>query len=365
MSLDYRKKVSKFKYMEVSAVLTSLLFSICGCSNLSSRVPQSMSPQASGQEAALQPNRLGTGVSTNITQAAEKVIPSVVGITATITSPEGKKGQGVGSGIIVDTKGHILTNNHVAGKNVGNIVVSLYDGREISGKTAWADPVLDLAIVKIEADRLQAAALGNSQGVRVGEPAIAIGNPLGMTFQRSVTAGIISAVNRTIEVQDGAFMEGLLQTDASINPGNSGGPLINANGEVIGVNTIKVLTAEGMGFAVPVNIAKPVINKISNDGGFATPTMGIQGLDRELSRAYGFTIERGVYVYNCKDGGCAYKAGIRKGDIILSIDGRAINTAEELRESIYNAGVGKKVRLRVKDRDRNEKDLYITLEEWK
>lgn len=160
-------------------------------------------------------------------------------------------------------------------------------------------------------------------------------------------------------------MEGLIQTDASINPGNSGGPLINVNGEVIGINTVKVFTAEAMGFAVPINIAKPVISKITSNGSFATPTMGFQGLDKELSKAYGFVVNKGVYVYDCKDGGCAYKAGIRKGDTILSIDGKPVNTACQLKEAAYTAGVGKIVNLRVKDSQGREKDVRVTLDEWK
>ncbi|WDC85692.1 trypsin-like peptidase domain-containing protein [Caloramator sp. mosi_1] len=192
----------------------------------------------------------------------------------------------------------MLTNNHVAGYSTSNIVVSLYDGRETNGRVVWADEVLDLAIVKIDEANLNIARLGDSKNVKIGEPVIAIGNPLGLTFQRTVTAGIVSALNRTIENSEGVFMEDLIQTDASINPGNSGGPLVNTKGEVIGINTVKVTTAEGIGFAVPINIVKPIINSIKATGKFETPSLGIKGFDKNLAGYYDFKIEKGIYVYD-------------------------------------------------------------------
>lgn len=349
-----------YKYIVLSIIMSVTLFANIGCNNLSSNSQQPNSAKIT----PIQQGGTSIGNITNISESAEKAIPSVVGITANLIE-DGKRVQGVGSGIIVDERGYILTNNHVAGKNAENILVYLYDGREVAGRTLWSDPVQDLAVVKIDSDRLTAAELGDSQKLRVGEQAIAIGNPLGLTFQRTVTAGIVSAVNRTIEVQGGNFMEGLIQTDASINPGNSGGPLINSKGQVIGVNTVKVLTAEAMGFAVPINIAKPVVSKIAKDGRFATPTMGIQGLDKELSKAYGFAPTVGVHVYDCKDGGCAQKAGIKKGDTILSVNGKPIKTACQLKEELYKAGVGNNIKLRVKDKEGRERDVSFTLEEWK
>lgn len=305
--------------------------------------------------------------SNTIISASAKVIPAVVGITTTRVNKEllneNSRVQGVGSGVIVDNRGYILTNNHVAG-GAESLEVSLYDGRNVKGKAVWTDPVLDLAIVKINADKLTTAALGDSQFVNIGQDAIAIGNPLGLNFQRTVTAGIISAVNRTIEVEKGSFMEGLIQTDASINPGNSGGPLINSRGEVLGINTVKVLAAEGMGFAVPVNVVKPVITKITNGEKYSPGSVGLQSFDRELGKVFGFTADRGVYVYNCKDGACAHKSGIRKGDIILSVDDRPINTAIEFKEAINSVGAGEIVKLRIKNTN-GEKDVYVTLDEIK
>ena len=168
---------------------------------------------------------------------------------------------------------------------------------------------------------------------------MAIGNPLGLKFQRSVTSGIISALNRTVQMSENVFMEDLIQTDASINPGNSGGPLININGEVIGINTVKVSTAEGMGFAIPINMAKPIIKSIKETGKFIEPVLGIQGLDMAMAAYYDYKVERGVYIYYCDPGSPAYNAGIRSGDSIISINGTTINTLLDLKENLYTIGI--------------------------
>lgn len=366
-----RKKPSMFGYFIsglAGAVLGGLLLLTLGPATLFGKfqppvqqapVQQQATPQQVEQIA------LETFDNQDISTASNKVVPSVVGIITTKFErnlySQARKVQGVGSGIIVDSRGYILTNNHVAGRNAGKITVSLYDGRNIEGKTVWADPVLDLAIVKIEADNLTVATLGDSKNIRVGQQAIAIGNPLGLTFQRTVTAGIISAVNRTLEVEQGVFMEDLIQTDASINPGNSGGPLINIAGEVVGINTVKVTTAEGIGFAVPINVVKPIINNISRDGSYVTPTIGVQTLDKGLASYFNYDLVNGVYVYDCLEDKCAYKAGIRKGDIIVSIDGKQIETALDFKEALNRAGVGSTVTIKVKTPQGNERDVQITL----
>lgn len=288
----------------------------------------------------------------SIKYAASKIIPSVVGIITTKTQTnyfqKTKNVQSVGSGIIANKEGYIITNNHVAGYNSKNILVLLADGREVSGKIIWTDPILDLSVIKIDADNLTPAVLGDSKLVSIGDEAIAVGNPLGLRFQRTVTAGIISAVNRTILMQEGYFMEDLIQTDASINPGNSGGPLVNSKGEVIGINTVKVSTAEGIGFAVPVNIIKPVLKSIEDKGYFITPTLGIKGFDREIASYYGYNVERGVYVFDVTPFGPADRANIKEGDIILSINGYSINSMLDLKEIIYSAGAENIVKVELK-----------------
>jgi serine protease Do len=366
-----RKKPSMFGYFIsglTGAVLGGLLLLTLGPATLFGKF-QPPVQQAPVQQQTTPPQVEQIAFETldnqDISTASNKVVPSVVGIITTKFErnlySQARKVQGVGSGIIVDPTGYILTNNHVAGPNAGKITVSLYDGRNLEGKTVWADPVLDLAIVKIQADNLAVASLGDSKSIRVGQHAIAIGNPLGLTFQRTVTAGIISAVNRTLEVEQGVFMEDLIQTDASINPGNSGGPLININGEVVGINTVKVTTAEGIGFAVPINVVKPIISDIRKDGTYITPTIGVQTLDKGLARYFNFDLVNGVYVYDCLEDKCAYKAGIRKGDIILSVNGQEINTAIDFKEALNRVGVGNNITLKIKTPSGEQKDVQITL----
>ena len=304
-----------------------------------------------------------TGTS-DISLVAKNLMPAVVGITATTNPTSTSKGEsGVGSGIIVNKKGYILTNNHVASKQTNDISVSIFDGRELKGKVVWADESLDLSVVKITADNLTVATLGDSKMLTVGDAAIAIGNPLGLTFQRTVTSGIISAINRTIVESGGVFMEDLLQTDASINPGNSGGPLININSEVIGINTVKVTSAEGMGFAIPINIVKPILKSIEEKGNFVTPIIGIQGIDKQMAGFLpGIKVQKGIYVYAVKSGSPADLKGIKNSDIILSINANAVDTMVEFRSNLYSIGVGNSVTLKVKGSDGKDRDVNIKLE---
>ena len=209
---------------------------------------------------------LSNARNTAVVQAVKKVGPAVVGITTKVYNRDifnrpVQVGEGVGSGIIFDKNGYIVTNNHVVGNNK-TVNVSLADGRTFEGTVVGTDARTDLAVVKITADNLTVAALGDSDTLQVGEPAIAIGNPLGLEFQGTVTAGVISSLNRTI-VGEGVPME-LIQTDAAINPGNSGGALVDADGEVIGINSAKIAKegVEGLGFAIPINTARPVLDAL-------------------------------------------------------------------------------------------------------
>jgi S1-C subfamily serine protease len=252
---------------------------------------------------------------------------------------------GVGSGVIVSPDGYILTNHHVAGKKSKRIVVSLSDGRNLDGVTVWSNSVLDLAVVKIEAQGLTAIPLGDASQLKVGEPAIAIGNPLGLQFQRTVTSGIISALNRTIKIEteeDTNYMEDLIQTDASINPGNSGGPLLNSMGEVVGINTVKVESAEAIGFAVPINVAVPIINKFIGTGEFIEPYLGVFAYDKEVIPYLdgGIKLDNGIYIASVDEDGPAYKNGIRVGCIMTQIDGKEISTMMDLRSFIYSKNPG-------------------------
>lgn len=287
-----------------------------------------------------------------VSQSVAKIAtPGVVGITVERPEPgklfkkDGSVEVGVGSGVIVSSSGYILTNNHVAGGKSNRIVVSFADGRNEDGTTVWADPVLDLAVVKVNLDGLPALALGDASKLQVGEQAIAIGNPLGLEFQRSVTSGIISALNRTIQIdteQGTNYMEDLIQTDASINPGNSGGPLLNSRGEVVGINTIKVSSAEAIGFAIPINVVKPVIARLVNTGGFTEAYMGIFAYDKSVKNYIDGNsgLDGGVYVAHIDNKGPAYKAGIRIGCIIRKIDDMDISTMMQLRAYLYSKSPG-------------------------
>lgn len=282
---------------------------------------------------------------------AKKATDGVVGITVERVSQESlfernrKTEVGFGSGVVVSSDGYILTNNHVAGGKSNRILVSFADGRNVDGEVVWADPVLDLAAVKVNLTGLTPLALGDATKLEVGEQAIAIGNPMGLDFQRTVTSGIISALNRTIsiETENGAnYMEDLIQTDASINPGNSGGPLLNAKGEVVGINTIKVSSAEGMGFAIPINITKPIVDKLVKSGTFTEPYLGLFAYDKNVIPNIdgAAAVPGGVYVAHVDENGPAFRGGIRKGCIIRQVDGEEVNTMMQLRTYIYSKNPG-------------------------
>lgn len=299
---------------------------------------------------------------------AEALMPSVVGVR-TIENVQGfrqnQQIEGVGTGIIVSSDGLILTNQHVVSDNPSSLKVTLMDGTEHDAEVLFADATMDLAVIKIDAAGLKAAKLGNSENVAVGETAIAIGNPLGMGYQRSVTAGIVSALGRSILIGQMQIAENLIQTDAAINSGNSGGPLLNAKGEVIGINSYKLSNGEGMGFAIPVNIVVPVIEQIKETGSYSEVQLGVSLVDRELLGYYensGITLDSGLYVYDVDSGSDAYAQGLRPKDIIKSVDGADVNTIAQLKEQLYTYQPGDTVTL-VVDRNGSEFEASVKLME--
>ncbi|MDK2959938.1 MAG: hypothetical protein PWP12_122 [Bacillota bacterium] len=298
-----------------------------------------------------------------ITAIAERVGPAVVGIATREPAYDWFYGayekEGVGSGIIFDQAGYILTNHHVVG-GARRITVTLADGRQVPGSLVGSDPATDLAVVKINASGLTPAVLGDSTKLRVGELAVAIGNPLGLEFQRSVTAGIISAVNRTIETDDGKLLENLIQTDAPINPGNSGGPLLNARGEVIGINTAKARAAEGMGFAIPVSLARPVIEELMAHGRVLRPWLGVYAaeVNREISAYFDLKATAGIAVLDVYRGSPAARAGIRPGDVILAVAGQSVRMLPEFTAALARRKVGERIAL---DVDRRGEKLTVTV----
>ncbi|HBD63725.1 MAG TPA: 2-alkenal reductase, partial [Clostridiales bacterium] len=267
-------------------------------------------------------------------------------------------------GFIVDSNGYIVTNAHVIGDGqYENIKVSLIDGSTEIGEVLWYDTTLDLAVVKINRTGLPTVELGNSDELKVGEPAVAIGNPMTLDLERTVTQGIISGLNRTVAFENGTVIEPLIQTDASINSGNSGGPLFNAEGHVIGINTAKMSTAEGLGFAIPINMAKPIIEQIIKDGKLSTLYVGITGVDVETyQNALGVkvTAEYGVVVIEVLDNTPAEEAGLKPVDVITAIDGTKIESMPELKRKLYQYKENDKAEFTI-IRNGQEQKVSITL----
>jgi len=293
---------------------------------------------------------------------ATKVLPSVVGIsTSTKVTYQSWNGQeeglqtGVGTGIIIDEDGYILTNSHVVSDGTAETIsVGLADGRELTGEVLWNDKSIDLAIVKIEATGLTAAELGDSDEINIGSYAVAIGNPLGLDFERSVTAGVISGLNRTITISDGqteTTMDNLIQTDAAINSGNSGGPLLNAKGQVIGINSAKAQSGESLGFAIPINTAIPIIESVLESGSFQRVYLGIKGGSvAEYQAAYPdeeLASDKGVIISDFLKDSPAKAAGLEQGDIIVAVNGDAVDNMTDLITTLLKYQSGDKVSVKV------------------
>jgi len=277
----------------------------------------------------------------------------------------------MGSGFIISKDGYVLTNEHVV-QGASKITVILPDGRSFTGKLVGAHREYDLAIVKIEGKDLPAAPLGNSTDLLVGEWAIAIGNPFGFLLndtQPTVTAGVISATRRDIKAtsQSAGIYKNMIQTDAAINPGNSGGPLVNARGEVIGVNTFiftKSGGSEGIGFAIPIDATKRVVEEIIRYGKVRNVWIGVRTweLTPYVSERLGTTDRNGLYVSVVEKGSPADKAGMKVGDIIRKVNGTPIRDVREAYRAIFGANVGDTTNLTV-DRDTKQITFKLTLEE--
>lgn len=300
---------------------------------------------------------------------AEKSQRTVVGITTeveqqvnTFWGPQTRNAQSMGSGFIVDSDGYIVTNSHVIGDgNYKNITVSLIDGSVEVGQVMWYDTSLDLAIVKINKTGLPIAELGNSDELMVGEPAVAIGNPMTLDLERTVTQGIVSGLDRSIQVEDGTIIEPLIQTDASINSGNSGGPLFNARGQVIGINTAKMMSAEGLGFAIPINIIKPVLAQVITDGAFEPVYVGITGMDVETyEMLYGIDLiaDYGVVIIETVKNSPAAEAGLQPNDVIIDIDGKRTESMVDVQRKLYDYREGDKSEFTIL---RNGEEMTISL----
>lgn len=314
--------------------------------------------------------------------AANKVLPSIVGIkieyTVNTNSFFGMGGgtstaTASGSGIIISEDGYILTNNHVVSSSSSEssyyqiseatkITVTLFDDEtEYEAKIVGQDEQTDLAVIKIEKTGLTKAEFADSDNVKVGEFAMAVGNPVNMTS--TVTTGIISAVNRKITDSDGKTYT-CIQTDAAINSGNSGGALVNSDGQVIGINTLKLSGTgiEGIGFAIPINSTTDITSQLIQYSKVKRPYIGISGMDLDESTAKRYNLVVGIYVKSVEDFSAAEKAGLKSGDVIIQADGKNITTMDELNEIKNSHQIGDQLKLKI-NRDGNEKELTVTLGE--
>ncbi|GFE62687.1 DegQ family serine endoprotease [Geobacter sp. AOG2] len=268
-----------------------------------------------------------------------------------------RREQALGTGFIISAEGYILTNNHVV-KGADEVMVKLSDGREVKGEIKGSDEKLDLALVKIsEKEKLPVAELGDSDRLEVGEWVMAIGNPFGLA--QTVTAGIVSAKGRVIG--SGPY-DDYIQTDASINPGNSGGPLFNAEGQVIGINTAIISGGQGIGFAIPINMAKDVVAQLRDKGKVTRGYLGVrfQPLTADLAKSFGLDSDKGALVANVEKDGPAEKAGLKAGDIILEYDGKPINEGNELPRYVAVTPIDKKVKL-VIFRDGKKQEVTVAI----
>jgi len=310
--------------------------------------------------------------------AASKVLPSIVGIKVeyTVTSNfiqgMAQLSQAEGSGIIISKDGYILTNNHIINSSDSSIYYEVSDATKVyvylfNDETAYeatiigTDEETDLAVIKIEKDNLTAAELGDSNSVKIGEFAMAIGNPLGL--ESSVTSGIISAVNRSVDSQDGTTYN-LIQTDAAINSGNSGGALVNAEGKVIGINTLKLSGEgiEGMGFAIPINDTIDIYNQLIENGKVLRPYIGIGGIDLDEASAKYYNLPTGIYIKEIQSNSPASLSDLKTGDIITSINGTTVNSMDELNSIKNTKNIGDEIVLEVY-RNGETKQIKITLGE--
>lgn len=314
--------------------------------------------------------------------AANKILPSIVGIEVeynvnSMISMFGRQSQtstatASGSGIIISEDGYILTNNHIVSttssesyyevSEATKVTVTLFnDETEYEAKIVGMDDQTDLAVIKIDKTGLSKAEFADSDNIKVGEFAMAVGNPLGM--QSSITCGVISAVNREVIDSDGKKFT-LIQTDAAINSGNSGGALVNSEGKVIGINTLKLSGTgiEGMGFAIPINSTTDITSQLIQYSKVKRPYIGISGMDLDEQTAKKYNLVAGVYVKSVEDFSAGEKAGIKAGDVIIEAQGEKISTMDKLNEIKNSHNIGDELKIKV-NRDGQEKELTITLGE--
>lgn len=364
-----------------SALGTFLVIGICfGMPNIRNKILNNTIHTDTGltiTEGAVNNTVSLTDYSNTSISVANKVLPSIVGITVEYKVNSLFGGSSIseasGSGIIVSSDGYILTNNHVVNSNSSSsyyqiteatgVKVKLYgDETEYKATVVGSDEQTDLAVIKIDKTGLTAAELGDSDSVQVGEFAMAIGNPLGL--QSSISCGIISAKNREVEDSETGTVFNLIQTDAAINSGNSGGALVNADGKVIGINTLKLsgTGVEGIGFAIPINSTIDVYNELKTNGKISRPYIGIGGIDLDESTAKRNNLVVGIYVKTIDNFSSAEKAGLKVGDVIIEADGTKVTTMDELNAIKNKHKIGDTMTLKI-NREGKKLDITLTLQE--
>jgi serine protease Do len=381
--MSKRTIITSFVLIVVGIIFGAILVSNIGGGVVEGLAGEGGKVKLGGPAPVAAQNQSLKAMSDGFVAAAKGVTQSVVAIEA--TSPGDSRGnqmprdffhffgpdreptpqRGYGSGVIITADGYIATNNHVVeGAEKGSIEVTLHDKTRLRAKLIGTDPSTDLAVIKVEGKDLAAAALGNSDDVQVGEWVLAVGNPLQLTS--TVTAGIVSAIGRNIRIiEDSYGIENFIQTDAAINPGNSGGALVNLRGEVIGINTAIATTNQryqGYGFAVPVNLLKVVAQDLIENGEVRRGYIGvsISAVDPTTGKAMGLKEGKGVFVQRVIPGGAGDRAGVQTEDIILSVDGKEVNEANELQATVATKRPGDVVTLKIW-RDKKEIEKKVTL----
>lgn len=293
--------------------------------------------------------------SQTVSEVAARVSPAVVKIEAR----KGARG-GSGSGFVFTANGYILTNSHVV-HGASALDVVLHDGRRFQAEVVGDDPATDLAVVRVQADGLPVLELGESKSLRPGQVAIAIGNPYGFSY--SVTAGVVSALGRSLRSESGRLMDDIIQTDAALNPGNSGGPLVDSRGRVVGVNSAVILPAQGLCFAIPIDTAKHVAGRLIEHGRIRRGFLGLGGqnvaVPRGLARRLGVEAEAGVLVIAVEPDGPAAEAGVEEGDLLIAYEGKPVTSVDDLHRALTEEKIGRSARLTVV-RERGAEDLLVT-----